>query len=104
MLDTDQRIRDLSAVLDDISGPGLQPETLKKIRALDIETLPVVSAAPELVPVSAPSIWTTVGRPGRKLFRARSLVAGKTAEFFSVDMDDDARALRLESTFHRLLM
>ncbi len=50
MLDTDQRIRDLSAVLDDISGPGLQPETLKKIRALDIETLPVVSAAPRIGP------------------------------------------------------
>ncbi len=50
MLDTDQRIRDLSAVLDDISGPGLQPETLKKIRALDIETLPVVSTAPRIGP------------------------------------------------------
>ncbi len=43
LLDDDGVIRDLSAVVPDISGSSLLPESLEKLGKLDVATLPVVS-------------------------------------------------------------
>lgn len=43
LLDDDGVIRDLSAVVPDIAGSSLLPESLDKLAALDVTTLPVVS-------------------------------------------------------------
>lgn len=43
LLDDDGLIRDLSAVVPDISGSSLLPESLEKLGKLDVATLPVVS-------------------------------------------------------------
>ncbi|MBU2879971.1 MULTISPECIES: fumarylacetoacetate hydrolase family protein [Aliiglaciecola] len=40
ILDTNNEIRDLSSVVDDIDGATLQPEMLEKIRKVDLTTLP----------------------------------------------------------------
>ncbi len=42
LLDSDGNIRDLSAVVDDIAGAALAPETLAKLALLDAAKLPVV--------------------------------------------------------------
>ncbi|SEJ80759.1 fumarylacetoacetate hydrolase family protein [Paraburkholderia diazotrophica] len=44
ILDRNHAIRDLSGVIDDISGSTLLPESLERLRQIDIESLPVVSA------------------------------------------------------------
>lgn len=43
LIDSQQQIRDLSSVVDDINGSVLSPEGLAKIASCDIESLPVVS-------------------------------------------------------------
>jgi len=48
LLDAADRIRDLSAVVDDIDGSSLSPDSLARLRALDPESLPLVDAAPRL--------------------------------------------------------
>ena len=50
MLDAKGGIRDLSGVAGDISGAHLAPGALDKLRALDPNSLPVVSGAPRLGP------------------------------------------------------
>lgn len=47
ILDGQGRVRDLSAHVDDIAGHTLLPETMARIAALDIETLPVVEGTPQ---------------------------------------------------------
>lgn len=48
LLDDDGSIRDLSAHIADITGVSLAPESLNTLRAIDIDTLPLVSDAPRL--------------------------------------------------------
>ena len=47
MLDEAGRVRDLSAHVPDLAGQALQPEALVKLAALDTETLPLVTGAPQ---------------------------------------------------------
>ena len=49
-LDAQGQLRDLSGVLADISAATLTPESLTKLRALDLSTLPVVPAGRLAVP------------------------------------------------------
>ena len=44
ILDGNGAIRDLSGVIDDIAGSTLLPEALDKLRGLDVNALPIVSA------------------------------------------------------------
>ncbi|CAN7755630.1 ureidoglycolate lyase [Paraburkholderia sp. SIMBA_054] len=44
ILDRNRAIRDLSGVIDDIAGSTLLPESLERVREIDIESLPIVSA------------------------------------------------------------
>jgi 2-keto-4-pentenoate hydratase/2-oxohepta-3-ene-1,7-dioic acid hydratase in catechol pathway len=48
LLDGDGRIRDLSAVVDDIAGDVLGAESLNRLKAIDPETLPLVEGSPRL--------------------------------------------------------
>jgi len=48
LLDAEGRIRDLSAVVDDIAGEALTPEGLQRLRALDVAALPRVEGDPRL--------------------------------------------------------
>lgn len=48
LLDGEGRIRDLSAHITDISGGALLPESLNRLRQLDINRLPVVDGEPRL--------------------------------------------------------
>ncbi len=57
MLDRNGAIRDLSGVIDDVAGSTLLPESLERLRQVDIESLPVVSAGER--------IGACVGRIGR---------------------------------------
>ena len=50
LLDSGGGIRDLSAIVGDIDGRSLDPETLARLRALDPESLPRVAGAPRLGP------------------------------------------------------
>ncbi|BFM19064.1 fumarylacetoacetate hydrolase family protein [Gilvimarinus japonicus] len=45
LLDSQQQIRDLSSVVSDIDGDSLSPDSIARIKACDIATLPVVSNA-----------------------------------------------------------
>ncbi len=47
LLDNQGQIRDLSAVIPDLAGSSLQPETMARLMALDISSLPVVPGAPQ---------------------------------------------------------
>jgi len=57
ILDSRGRIRDLSAVIDDIAGDTLTPEGLGRLRALDPGSLPLVEGDPR--------IGACVGRVGK---------------------------------------
>jgi 2,4-diketo-3-deoxy-L-fuconate hydrolase len=57
LLDHRGRIRDLSAVVEDIAGDTLAPEGLARLRALDPESLPLVEGDPR--------IGACVGRIGK---------------------------------------
>lgn len=57
LLDTDGRIRDLSAHVDDIAGAALLPDGLDRLRAIDPASLPLVEGNPRLGPC--------VGRVGK---------------------------------------
>jgi ureidoglycolate lyase len=50
LLDNDGKIRDLSAVITDVSGAILSEESLARLRALDSAALPVVPGEPRLGP------------------------------------------------------
>ena len=53
LLDGNGEIRNLSAVIPDIGGRELLPETLKKLRELDTASLPLVTGNPRLGPCVA---------------------------------------------------
>lgn len=48
ILDTDGNIRDLSSIINDISGANLSDASLEKINNADIDSLPVVSGSPRI--------------------------------------------------------
>ncbi|WP_417828029.1 fumarylacetoacetate hydrolase family protein [Thalassospira sp.] len=48
ILDSQNNIRDLSEHVSDINGAALQPDVIKKLQALDIDSLPVVTGSPRL--------------------------------------------------------
>jgi 2,4-diketo-3-deoxy-L-fuconate hydrolase len=50
VLDSEGRIRDLSGVVEDIHGAVFAPETMKKLRGLKLEALPLVEGNPRLGP------------------------------------------------------
>lgn len=47
LLDAQGQVRDLSGVIDDIGGAALLPESLARLRTLDISRLPVVDGTPQ---------------------------------------------------------
>ena len=62
LLDSDGNIRDLSGVISDVDGAALSPENLKKLAALDVHTLPLVTGKPRLgVPVTAVGKFIAIG-------------------------------------------
>lgn len=62
LLDANGTIRDLSAVIPDISGATLSPESLARLAALDPATLPAVEGTPRIGPcVGNPSKFICVG-------------------------------------------
>ena len=56
LVDASGAIRDLSSYIADINGAALSPESLAKLKALDLSTLPVVAAGTRL--------GSCVARPG----------------------------------------
>lgn len=46
-LDSDGRVRDLSAHVSDIAGAALQPAEIARLKALDMATLPLVEGTPQ---------------------------------------------------------
>ena len=50
MLDSNGGMRDLSAVIPDLSGSALQPESIERLRALDASTLPRIEGAVRIAP------------------------------------------------------
>lgn len=53
LLDQDGRIRDLSGVIEDLSGPVLDPEYLRKLSDIDVSTLPVRDSGERVGPCVA---------------------------------------------------
>ncbi len=56
LLGPDGKIRDISGIVDDLSGDNLSPKALAKIRRAKLDSLPVVRGTPR--------IGACVGRPG----------------------------------------
>jgi 2,4-diketo-3-deoxy-L-fuconate hydrolase len=52
-LDSDGNIRDLSEVVSDIGGSALEPESLDRLRAIDLSQLPIVLGSPRIGPCVA---------------------------------------------------
>ena len=50
MLDSNGGMRDLSAVIPDLSGSALQPESIERLRAVDASTLPRIEGAVRIAP------------------------------------------------------
>jgi 2,4-didehydro-3-deoxy-L-rhamnonate hydrolase len=50
LLDSGGQVRDLSAVLTDIAGSSLLPESLDKVRGINPAMLPLVSVSPRIGP------------------------------------------------------
>src|SRR5260370_17395401 len=48
MVDVDGVVRDLSGVVSDIAGVSLLPESLEKLRKINLKDLPVVAGAPRI--------------------------------------------------------
>ncbi|AKS45214.1 2,4-diketo-3-deoxy-L-fuconate hydrolase [Octadecabacter temperatus] len=46
-LDAEGRVRDLSAHVDDIAGAALLPETIARLKSLDVTTLTIVDGTPQ---------------------------------------------------------
>jgi 2-keto-4-pentenoate hydratase/2-oxohepta-3-ene-1,7-dioic acid hydratase in catechol pathway len=53
VLHADGKIRDLSGVVPDIGGDALLPESLARLKGLDLNTLPVVNGNPRIGPCVA---------------------------------------------------
>jgi len=52
-LDSDGNIRDLSEVVSDIGGSALEPESLDRLKAIDLSQLPIVLGSPRIGPCVA---------------------------------------------------
>ncbi len=50
ILDSDQQIRDLSSVIQDINGDLLSDQALERLRAIDIHSLPLVNSSERIGP------------------------------------------------------
>ena len=50
ILDANGAIRDLSGVISDLAGTALEPQSLNRIKGLDLAALPLVEAAPRIGP------------------------------------------------------
>ncbi|MGH6866144.1 MAG: fumarylacetoacetate hydrolase family protein, partial [Methyloceanibacter sp.] len=50
LVDPEGRLRDLSGVVADLAGEALGPESLNRIRALDLAALPLIQGSPRLGP------------------------------------------------------
>ena len=62
MLDATANIRDLSRVVSDLDGTTISPGSLKKLAALDAQTLPLVTGNPRLgVPVTGVGKLVAIG-------------------------------------------
>jgi len=62
LLDATERIRDLSALVDDIDGNSLSPDSLAQLRALDPESLPLVEGSPRLgACIAKPGKFVAIG-------------------------------------------
>jgi 2-keto-4-pentenoate hydratase/2-oxohepta-3-ene-1,7-dioic acid hydratase in catechol pathway len=48
VLDAQSRIRDLSKIIDDLAGEALGRESLSRIKALDLDALPLVEGSPRI--------------------------------------------------------
>jgi 2-keto-4-pentenoate hydratase/2-oxohepta-3-ene-1,7-dioic acid hydratase in catechol pathway len=48
ILDSEGRIRDLSAHVSDIDGSSISPKTLAKLRKIKIDSLPLVKGKPRI--------------------------------------------------------
>ena len=53
IVDADGKIRDLSALVSDLSGAALSPDALAKLGAVDAKSLPLVEGSPRLGPCVA---------------------------------------------------
>lgn len=61
-LDNQDRLRDLSSLVPDIAGAALLPENLARIRAADVDSLPLVEGTPRIGPcVGAVGKFVCVG-------------------------------------------
>ncbi|MDO8249270.1 MAG: ureidoglycolate lyase, partial [Rhodoferax sp.] len=47
VLDAQGRVRDLSALIADVGGQALLPESLSRLRDVDMASLPLVSGTPQ---------------------------------------------------------
>ena len=47
VLDSQGRVRDLSGLIGDVAGDALLPESLARLRAIDINSLPLVAGVPQ---------------------------------------------------------
>jgi 2-keto-4-pentenoate hydratase/2-oxohepta-3-ene-1,7-dioic acid hydratase in catechol pathway len=62
ILDAQGAIRDLSGVVADIDGSALAPDSLAKLRGLNVDSLPKVAGSPRLgSPVAMPSKLVAIG-------------------------------------------
>jgi 2-keto-4-pentenoate hydratase/2-oxohepta-3-ene-1,7-dioic acid hydratase in catechol pathway len=61
ILDADGNLRSLAGIIDDIAGPTLSPASLDRLRALDLNKLPLLPGS------SSPRIAPCVGRVGKFL-------------------------------------
>jgi 2-keto-4-pentenoate hydratase/2-oxohepta-3-ene-1,7-dioic acid hydratase in catechol pathway len=48
LLDASGKIRDLSATIEDLAGAALGPESLARLKALDVAALPLVEGMPRI--------------------------------------------------------
>lgn len=62
LLDAANRIRDLSAIIEDIDANSLAPESLQRLRSIDPESLPLVDGTPRLgACIAKPGKFVAIG-------------------------------------------
>jgi 2,4-diketo-3-deoxy-L-fuconate hydrolase len=62
LLDGDGRIRDLSAIIDDVNADTIRPASLSRLQAIDVATLPVVEEKVRIgVPLSGIGKFVAIG-------------------------------------------
>ncbi|QLP98309.1 MAG: fumarylacetoacetate hydrolase family protein [Rhodoblastus sp.] len=62
LIDPSGRIRDISGIVPDLAGEALSPQSLARIRAADMASLPLVSGAPRLgACVAKPGNFIAIG-------------------------------------------